>query len=416
MTELLRKKSPPFASRFRVLAVFMLVVGGLATRSLADEYDVDQLLDGVLAREGMIATGVFEYQFGRGTRDLDEEDLIEPNRVDIRLFDAVRWTDRFEELARTNPAGGRVMRLVLSGPEWAITRASRSDFYSKHGGDEHLEYQELFLGEDDTRPGTLTIKNPTSSWEGSIDNRSNMKVFRASMLPRRRWVKYVESNRDRFESKGVVRLEDGSMPHMLEAKVLKKNFGTLSRVECCYSSFDHAIVRLYVLPEKGFAVRRLDVFNPDESLCLRYDSVGFKEVAGSIHLPEYYLFFDADVSTMRLVAHVLRRTASNVNEPIPEELLDFKLKPGTRIADYRDGRKFVTQLPEEATALGIVPLMDTHRHVAEDDKEVEEPEQQEADSPPEEPASANWTLRLVFAVVGLALVLGAFFARGKTKR
>jgi hypothetical protein len=132
---------------------------------------------------------------------------------------------------------------------------------------------------------------------------------------------------------------------LLEWTIPERDYGVLGDLNpVLHREYDSTLLRVYIIPEKGYVVRRLDYCTPegDEAkMAMRFESEHLEEVAEGIYFPRnfalirnYHDFgngegFYTDQFTLLMV--------TNVNSPVPESAFEMTLPEGTRVGDHRPG-------------------------------------------------------------------------------
>ena len=97
------------------------------------------------------------------------------------------------------------------------------------------------------------------------------------------------------------------------------------------------LLNIYVIPEKGYVVRRIDECLPDGTVKIRYDSLDFTDRGNGIFFPSSFVITTVWGRTNYPIAQKYEiLEAAMLNEAIPDRYFDRRLEAGTRITDWRD--------------------------------------------------------------------------------
>jgi hypothetical protein len=110
-------------------------------------------------------------------------------------------------------------------------------------------------------------------------------------------------------------------------------------------------IRLYVAPQLGFVLPRVEFLTPSRQVAQSYDSVDFTEVAPGIHFPQrLWTQTHAAGGSARYRAEFTTR-CEFINQPVPEEDFIVELPLGTRVQDAREpGDVIKFELTEPSTS------------------------------------------------------------------
>ena len=96
------------------------------------------------------------------------------------------------------------------------------------------------------------------------------------------------------------------------------------------------IIRLYVAPQLGFVLPRVEFLTPSRQVAQSYDSIDFSEVAPGIHVPQrLWTQTHAAGGAARYRGEFTVR-CELINQSVPEEDFVVELPLGTRVQDARE--------------------------------------------------------------------------------
>src|SRR5262249_39282475 len=137
--------------------------------------------------------------------------------------------------------------------------------------------------------------------------------------------KYLSDRRDNAVDRGVAELGDGDEDKVrtLEWVIPERDYRVLQAYHPVLSDANDAtLLRLYVAPQLGYAVRRLDYCTPDGRMANRFEATDFREMAPGFFMPRRYAyirnFSDFGRTEGLYVDQFELLEAKNVNQPLPE--------------------------------------------------------------------------------------------------
>ena len=138
---------------------------------------------------------------------------------------------------------------------------------------------------------------------------------------------------------GTVALANGDVVRHIQFTISKRYYGVLREHATGGTDiwdFDFMLLNIYVMPEKGYVVRRIDECLPDGTIKVRYDSLDFVDRGDGIYFPSVFVEISVWGRENRAQAtkyEILEATM--LNEEIPDRYFDRPLLMGTRIRDWR---------------------------------------------------------------------------------
>lgn len=98
-------------------------------------------------------------------------------------------------------------------------------------------------------------------------------------------------------------------------------------------------LRIYVAPQLGFVLPRIEILGLAGIVANRYDAFDFFEAVPGIFLPKrcQWLVYDREGDCITSITEL--KKVERINEPIPEDVFKMYLPLGTRVADDRSSVK-----------------------------------------------------------------------------
>jgi hypothetical protein len=181
---------------------------------------------------------------------------------------------------------------------------------------------------------------------------------------------YIKKNKEDARDLGTVKLANGDVVRHIQFTIQKRNYGVLrdhTTAGLDIWNFDSMLLNIYVMPEKGYVVRRIDECLPDGTVKIRYDSLDFVDHGNGIFFPKVFMSITVWGDTKYPIVRKYEiLEATLLNEKIPNKYLDRPLVKGTRIVDWRDSvveededggtyaRRFVTTRDGFASELDVL--------------------------------------------------------------
>jgi hypothetical protein len=296
-------------SRVLVLACVAGLWGVLAAHTRADDPapDTRQLIDGLLARSDAVFSGRMTYRFAYFASGKAEKPVHE-----------------FQ------------VRLTFSGSSWikrsTVTGQPDATVISHNGTT--LEY--VPTNQKDERVTKLARLRPARPVNTSGPE-VKTPIFVGSFW-RSATKKYVEENRRSVVNKGYQEV-NGERTVVLEWEIPRNDVdaafgGSNPGVE------DGGLLRLYVAPQLGHVMPRIDFLSPQGEVMVRCDSIDFIKTPSGVYFPT--------TSSERLFAYNRDNPSrqeytiwdiENINEPIPDSEFSFPVPVGTEVIDTRDEKR-----------------------------------------------------------------------------
>ena len=95
-------------------------------------------------------------------------------------------------------------------------------------------------------------------------------------------------------------------------------------------------IRLYVAPQFGFVLPRIEFLTPSNQVAQSYDAIDFSEVAPGIHFPQRVWNETHLAGGANRYRGEFSVRCDLINQSIPEDDFVVELPPGTRIQDARE--------------------------------------------------------------------------------
>ncbi len=284
-----------------VLAAALLTGFPAPTRADDPAPDAQQLIDGILARSDAVFSGwmTYRYTIGREGKETVHE-------LNVRLaFSGASWVERYSfpgqpESAAVSHNGSSLAYIPTQQKDGRVTKLAK------------------------VRPAV------------PMRSESKAPVFAGSFW-RLATKKYVEENRKSVVLKGPAEV-NGVKAAVLEWGVPRADV---------YKAFGFSapgidsggVLRLYVAPQLGHAMPRIDFLSKKEEVIVRYDSSDFVKTPSGIHFPQLCserLF--AYSKTHPGLRQYTIKDIEKINEPIPDSEFSVPIPIGTEVIDARSGK------------------------------------------------------------------------------
>lgn len=168
---------------------------------------------------------------------------------------------------------------------------------------------------------------------------SSYKFLGAGRIPTQSLRNYIRNNKSDARDLGIVTLANGDMVRHVQFSIPKRFFAVLREHATGGTDiwdFDHMLLNIYVMPEKGYVVRRVDECLPDGTIKIRYDSTDFVDRGNGIFFPTVFKSITVWSNNPRARASKWEISeATKLNEEIPDRYFDRQLLAGTSIRDWR---------------------------------------------------------------------------------
>lgn len=263
--------------------------------------DLTELVQGVVARSEALFSGRIEYQ------KLGD---FSPSKELVKLKDETCY---------------------FSGSSWSVFAAGSDNPYETcyHG-----KYIKLSTT---THPDGRLSHVARVKVEQPINKRDPLLPVFAGSFWRRDQRDYVRNHAREAKDKGQAEV-NGVSTRILEWSVPEKDK---------YKAF-HAVgditarggtLRIYVAPQLGFVLPRIEILGLAGMVQDRYDAFDFFEAAPGIFLPKrcQRSVYDREGDCITSITEL--KKAERLNEPIPEDVFKMFLPLGTRVADDRSSVK-----------------------------------------------------------------------------
>ncbi len=224
-------------------------------------------------------------------------------------------------------------RLSFSGTSWALRFSN---------GAAHISHRGKFIAfEKAPQSDGRVDHSATIETERRIDKTRPIPPYYAGTVWFESTKKFIRSNAAsaRTVGKGDV---DGVPVEIIEWLVGKEQ--AVSRTASPFYSLDAELVKggillLYVAPQLGYALPRIEHVRLDGSVQARFDSRGFKEVTPGIFFPRECSLQYFGPGGGGAYERVTLKRVEKINEPIPEEDFLVEVPVGTTVGDARDVKK-----------------------------------------------------------------------------
>lgn len=309
-----------------VLISALLIQSGAVA---AEDKSVSELFELANSRFTAIQTGSLRYQFGTCRPD--------PAQPKPWPWDPKEWSPVRKPVT-----------LTLSGDEWVVRHSTGNTAMHRTAMDA------LYLQTDQSNGTSLKecrLTPPLDDMGTELERDFKFRVIRAGTIPTKRILDYLNRRLADARDSGQVKVE-GDTARLLEWEVPAADFQELD----LWFEWKSAKLRLYLLPDMGGAVRRLEYADPDGKWAARYESDNFRKVADAIWFPwNYYFIIDqTQRKNSYYVDQYIVEDVSGVNQPVPESVFDLEIPDGTRVLDARDTKKVVRFTAGAVTRLSQV--------------------------------------------------------------
>ncbi len=316
---------------YRLLIATVVLPSGVLPSGAhaADEIPVSELLARMNARCTAIQTATIEYQYGTCRAD--------PSQPKPWAWDPEQWS-----------AVRKPVALTLSGDEWVLRHVGGNTVM--HRG--VLDARYLHTDQPDgSALRECRLTPPLADMDTELERDFKFRVIRAGTVPTGHIYEYLKRRQSDAHDGGVVMVE-GDAARLLEWEVPAADFPGLD----LWFDWKAVKLRLYLLPEMGGAVRRLDYATLDGKLGARYESNNFRKVADGIWFPwNYYFIVDqTELGRGYAVDQYIVEKVTGVNQDVPESVFDLEIPEGTHILDARDPKKVMRFTAGAVTRLSKV--------------------------------------------------------------
>lgn len=309
------------SSVWSVLSAIVLLVFSVSSPVLAQSSEVDRLIEGMLGRYSAIQTGTFKYTSGsvhakhgsKGPWGWDDDDKSS-------------------------------LSLTVSGDEWVVRWEG-----APHAEMHREGYDAMYVPTpqpDGSVYRQFRIAEPTSLLSEMAKSDQKFRVLRGGTVPWLKLLRYVEDNRKSVVYQGNVEV-DGEDCKLLKLNVPRSDYSVFNSYNPALSGErKSALLKFYILPEKGYVIRRLDYCTPDGRMANRYEANDFRKVADGIFFPWrwYYIrnFSDFGEGKDDYNDQYILTEVSGVNAPVPEAAFELAIPKDTYVTDYRGTDEPVT--------------------------------------------------------------------------
>jgi len=258
-----------------------------------------ELVQGVLARSGAVFSGRIEYRQVVSSSGEEKPTLTK---------------DEF---------------FYFSGTSWAVFADGSSD-------PEEVSHRGVYVSHDATpQPGGWVGHTARAAVEEPINSKyPRLPVF-AGTFWRQTTQAYVKKNINKAIDKGEAEVNG------IATRVLEWAVSEAEKYEAFYgvdeTTAQGGILRVYIAPQLGYALPRIDVLGTDGKLGDRYDSFDFFEVVPGIFFPKRCQWSYYDRSGKYGTSAFELKKIEKVNEPIPDDVFKIHLPVGTVVQDGRSG-------------------------------------------------------------------------------
>ena len=316
---------------FRVIPVFFLCLSSMQS-SFAKDVPLNELIDRVLERSELIKSGIFRV----AAYDAESEDIIISDNADLDLCEAkVEYAPYQPEHLLRQPS----WLLIMRGTEWSFSLDQNS--YEDPFLIVKENYEANYV-EGGTRPdgevGRLLSVSPKKS-DISDFFVETYTFLGAGRIPTLYLRNYIRKHKEDARDFGSVVLANGDVARQIQFTIPKRYYGVLREHTVAgldIWDFDTMLLNIYVVPEKGYVVRRIDECLPDGTVKVRYDSLDFIDRGNGIYFPNRFVVTYVWGKRNSLIVRKYEiLEVSLLNEEIPDRYFDRQLVKGTTISDRR---------------------------------------------------------------------------------
>ena len=288
----------------------------IAHSAFAKDVPLNELIDRVLERSELIKSGVFRHIIHVAfNRDVVISDNAELDALEMEY----------------NQRRGNLL-LIMRGTEWSVSLDQNSyENPLRIVKENHAaEFLELTVPQYIVSPKTSDI---------SDFDHSSYTFLGAGRIPTPSLRNYIRRNKADARDLGSVTLANGDVVRQIQFTIPKASFSVLREHTVAgldIWDFDTMLLNIYVMPEKGYVVRRIDECLPDGTIKLRYDSIDFIDRGNGIFFPNLFVRTNVWGKENNPGVHKYEiLEASRLNETIPDRYFDRQLPKGTVIRDFR---------------------------------------------------------------------------------
>ncbi|MDR1922747.1 MAG: hypothetical protein LBQ66_00115 [Planctomycetaceae bacterium] len=305
----------------KITFVFAFVVLLFFSRAAFCETQ-QSLLSGLEYRKNIIQTAVYEYSFFK--YDADNANLPQ-------LDEKNKWNRASLVSAYT---------LTIAGNNWAEIDV---DNVVRHLRDNKYKYTFLdkTVNDDGTIQHALEIQPADYTFEEYIKLHPDFRVVQGGVVPWESLLSYFLQHPNDTKHESEISIENdtsGEKYELLEWIIPKSDYKVLFAASTLIADSPFMRVRVYISPNKGYAIRRLEYLTADRKFWgHRFESTEFIEADSGIWIPmNYRIIFDQHTGKgdgKLIVWEYLIKKVANINEPIPNEKFDIRIPKGTTVYD-----------------------------------------------------------------------------------
>ena len=317
----------PFVRRRSIRLLASVVILCAARSSNVYGVQPDALIGGIVSRSRAITSGRFTYTFKsqgfRGTRPLSPKVFPETT---MSFFDS-SWAERVKDSH--------------------LVRINHDGYF--------LEFVQTPQRDGSVRPGATLL--PRRSLEGRME--LNAPPIFAGSFWFREQLRYVEKHADEFRITGS-NIVNTVPVVVLELAVAAENHRQAFHV-VSPALKSGGTIRLFVAPQLGFVLPRVEFLTNSNEVAQSYDAVGFNEAAPGIYFPErLWTETHAAGGASRYRAEFITR-CELINQSIPQEDFVVELPAGTRVQDAQEPGSVITF---ELTEMSSSSKLPTHGSIS----------------------------------------------------
>ncbi|MDR2644256.1 MAG: hypothetical protein LBC74_15860 [Planctomycetaceae bacterium] len=282
---------------------------------------VQSLLQGLEYRKNIIQTGIIGYSYFH--YDADNIDFL------------LQKTFKRDDLSLVSD-----YVLTLSGNNWSesdrngVVRYLRDDKYK-------YTFLDTGLNDDDSISHSLEIQPADYTFEEHAKLHPDFRVVQGGTVPWAGLLEYFIRRQHEVRHETGVTIATGQnieKCEQLELTIPQENYSVLSTAGNLIANSPYMKVRIYILPDKGYVIRRLEYMTADGKFWgHRFESTDFREISAGIWLPmNYKIIFDQDTGQGKNKYKVWEYSVKNVsriNEPILGKDFDLRVPQGTTVYD-----------------------------------------------------------------------------------
>lgn len=302
-----------------VLTLLAGVTDLLASPNADPAPEVNKLIQGALARSESFFSGRLHYRLTSGI----------PGNV-------------FDDYA---------MRLSFSGSSWAMrTEGDRTNAMISHRG-KYVRFMQTPQPDGRIRVTTSVVDEEESLHKHFPSPPTYAGTFWFPVTKQ-----FVREHADKAQLKGTVEV-NGVTAKLLEWKVPKadisKAFHAVNEL-----TMEGGLLRLYVAPQLGYALPRIEHVGENDTVMASFDSKDFEAVAEGLFLPKEckLQYFDR-----KGPGYSVRFQISNIekaNQTIPDKDFVVQLPRDTEVFVRRDGKEVAFTVEEATGSLPVAGLDD----------------------------------------------------------